>query len=243
MIRLSKINKEFDIYKKRKLVIWGCGLFGKKLLDVFNNLNIDVFAFCDNNQELWGGTKKHDISIISPKELEYMIVKNNEDITIQMGLANHYEIEVLEQIKDWGNIEIISYQEAWQVLGYIQKLIYLENHNNIVLFTNQEDLWYRTMSFKKRLKRYMYENSNEDYYLILCLPPKTGDLTLCTTFDNNSIKYINIYHATQALDNKHISINKSNKKVKIITAVREPVSQSISYLYQLLSISIIIYII
>lgn len=43
-----------ETYKTHKVVLWGAGEMGKKFYELLNYFDIEVYAFCDNNEALWG---------------------------------------------------------------------------------------------------------------------------------------------------------------------------------------------
>lgn len=81
----------------------------------------------------------------------------------------------------------------------------------------------------KKTYRKFRKNNKYNSPIYICLPPKTADNTLHHTFNSLSekIHYYNFGHRPRFF--KPI---KNNKKVRIITAVREPISQNLSCFYQ-----------
>ncbi|MFI3284830.1 MAG: putative capsular polysaccharide synthesis family protein [Erysipelotrichaceae bacterium] len=86
----------------------------------------------------------------------------------------------------------------------------------------------------KQFKRNAFENS-----IIICSPPKTADHSLMHTFDEvnlnitdikQQIHYCNVWHRPRFINEEELQ--STFKKVRIITAVREPISQYLSVLYQ-----------
>ncbi len=69
---------------------------------------------------------------------------------------------------------------------------------------------------------------NPTNLILLCLPPKTGDHTLMKTFEANNINYLNLWHLSKSFNLDLFNI----KPIKIITAIREPIDQHISSIYQ-----------
>lgn len=72
--------------------------------------------------------------------------------------------------------------------------------------------------------------NNTNSTLIVNSPPITGNSTLTTTLINNNVKFINILNEPQ-----NINYLKGYDKIKIITAIREPIIQNLSYIFQELS--------
>jgi len=73
-----------------------------------------------------------------------------------------------------------------------------------------------------------------DSVVALCMPPKTGNYTVCETFFQNerdTMLCVETWHSSFYLTNLFKVVNASHNK--IITAVREPISQNISLLFQI----------
>ncbi len=63
---------------------------------------------------------------------------------------------------------------------------------------------------------------------ILCLPPKTGDFTLNYTLSANKVNYTNLWHSSKRFEIDLLT----DPIIKIITAVRDPLSQHLSSSYE-----------
>lgn len=71
---------------KRKIVIFGAGIRGKRYLQSLLDAGLDVDCICDNNEELWG-KQIGNCKIISPKELE----KCGEQVSVLIANKFHSE--------------------------------------------------------------------------------------------------------------------------------------------------------
>lgn len=131
-----------------KIIIFGAGYNGRKLLKIMGKDNISYFT--DNNQDLWG-KQIGGISIIPPQRLkelsEYTIVLSVNNDAIRKQLEN-YEIEYYE------------YDGFWCVKNYLfnepyyRKLIddniyqqYLHCTNDVCKEEKYEGNWYRNTFF------------------------------------------------------------------------------------------------
>ena len=78
-----------------KIVVFGAGNFGQRVLDILKEQNIDsVVCFCDNNPENWGKTREKlkirsalEACIKYPNAL-YLITPKRGEYTIAMQLMN-----------------------------------------------------------------------------------------------------------------------------------------------------------
>lgn len=223
MIRISKIDDKLSIYKENKVILWGCGKFGKKMKTLIEYHNIDILAFCDNNEDLHG-TYFEGTQIISPKQLKDMRIVDDKIVVQIAFLAD--DKELVEQIIDIGIDKYVSQQEAWQILYYIKKCCSLAKEQKKV--TNSEVKMMAQGVIAMNLERHLLYNCF-DSALILCMPTKTGDHTLNYTFQKNNVSYFNLDHAVQVFE--HAKFN-ACEKIKVITAIREPISQNISIMNQ-----------
>lgn len=67
---IEEILHTFQItHKDDKIILWGAGDIGNQVYHYFRSLGVDVFGYCDNNENLWNGAK-NDVPIFSPVELK-----------------------------------------------------------------------------------------------------------------------------------------------------------------------------
>ncbi len=66
--------------------------------------------------------------------------------------------------------------------------------------------------------------------LLVASPPKTGNVTLSKTLASNNINFVGLTH-----DPNRFNFHSKYEKIKIITAIREPIIQNLSIVYQELS--------
>ncbi len=243
MIRITQIDENQSIFRENKVVLFGAGHTGKTIFKLLQQFDIKVYAYCDNNENLWG-TTVNGIKVISPAELQEL-VKTDEKVLVQVAvgptrsfLASKSADDVVSQITDFGIEKYIVAQETYHMLN-------LTNFFNLIIdnadLFSQEYLKQNHDSFlndhQNRFIDYTLKHKNSDAINLICMPPKTGDYTMNFTFENARIDYINIGHTTNFLA-EYIDkciYSKYCNKIKIITAVREPISQNMSIVFQLLS--------
>lgn len=234
MIKLTKIDEHIEVYRDKKVVIWGTGDFGRKLYHVFEYFKVDVIAFCDNNEQKWG-SKINDICIISPSELKEKLSKD-DTIVIRIAMHPGNQYILMPQINELGlsgklyfdKIDLLS--EEFEVIS--QCIIKIKN-----IKQNPDIIKLSTVEINKLINRqstfdYISKNIDDDL-LFICSCPKTGDVTLSITFIKNNIKYNNIWHDPEIF--RLYDINNLNKKIKIVTGIREPIIVEISALYHVCS--------
>lgn len=224
MIKLSIIDENLSIYYNKKIIIFGASGSGSK---IFKNLKkFDVVAFCDNNASKWGN-KKENLPIISPEELKK--IYDADSYLIQ--IASTYEQEIIQQLRDMGIENYICYKETACRLNGIMCRNTLTSDYLLDRYYNSVATYYKEL--EKSVFNYIIDNKDDDLYF-LCLPTKTGDWTLNKSLEGK-INFINMWHRPSLFDLKAISLINNRKKIKIITAVRDPIAQNLSTLFQMLS--------
>lgn len=224
MIPISKIDDTFSVYKNKAVVIWGTGSAAEWVWKYLTIFQIPVVAFTDNNREKWG-TLFWDIPVCSISEILEKYKK--DDILIQIGSS--YEKSISIQLNEL-SIDYILYSEAkCRLYGYYLRSI----SDNYI---QKEDLF----AFSGAYYDVMIQNFIHDMLLSIeckskdCIllwgPAKTGNHTLKSTFRSLELNFVSLIH--QPCFMKVLSKVRIDRPIKIITAVREPISQNLSSIYQ-----------
>ncbi len=229
MIKITKIDKDLSIYKKNKVIIWNATNLGIAMLNYLKEFNIEVYAFCDSNYNLWD-TLVESVPVISPFKLA-ALVRNNENTVVQLTLENaEEERKVLVLLHEIGATNYISRAEALGILSFI-KLSEL-NLNYASMFENAQ-LWGDYVIFHYKRQQLISIVGPKKPDVLLCLPPKTGDWTVINTLSSNNISVTNLDHTATVFAKEFYE--SSNQPVKLITAIREPIIQNLSIAYEIIS--------
>jgi len=97
LVKRELLEKLFTFVGNKKVVIFGCGKWGKflhVLLDA--KLPGQTIAYCDNQIELWG-TKVQGMTVLSPKEA----VSDNTDVVFVIANKNHVDA-IRQQLQSFG---------------------------------------------------------------------------------------------------------------------------------------------
>lgn len=219
-------------YKKHDVIVWGASKSGEFVRDFFEQQGIKIQAFVDSDQDKCG-TYVGKYEVISPEQLRDR-VSGNKKILVQ--IASYYEKEIAMQLEKMNITEYVSYSELLLLkkrtlfdLFKEDKEFYKYYLNYILPRTGESELLWEDY-FEK-----IEESENPDSTIICCLPPKTGNYTVMDGLKNcrDSVLCVDTWHTSF-----HIPafIQKVKAPVnKIITAVREPISQNISLLFQVAS--------
>lgn len=226
-MKFSVIDDKLTIYQDKKVILWGAGGSARYVYEFLKSKNVNIVAFCDNDSQKWGGVLCN-LEIISPEKFQKMY-SNLEDVLIQV--ATQYEDEIIPQLKEMGVTNFVSYGEAFL------RFTRLDQYNFFKRFPEKYPYFLENVYSKKDQAYYQIWNSlfsshaaSQDVCVLLCMPPKTGDMTMLYTLHEACIHGTNLWHTTRNLTPEIMSVIK-NKKIKLITAVRDPIAQNISWIY------------
>lgn len=229
MIKFSKLDEKLSIFKNKKIVIWGAGVYGRYMFNLLTKQNLNIYCFCDSykyKEESLFLEKK----IISPEQLgeEYSKSKN---IIVQLAVNQVFEKEIINKLEE---LKVTDYIQTEETLC---RLTFLNRRNNLLNSVFHQDLIKEIdkLHFNKNIQfqLYNYIMSEKQEYILLCMPEKTGDHTLMGTFDLGGKKVFNLWHCLDVMSKKWLQeLCKNGHKIKIITAVRDPIAQNISSLFQ-----------
>lgn len=224
MIPISQIDPELSIYKENTVVIWGAGFFGKELLRLFRHFKIEVTCVCDSNEDLWSKTLE-GVSIVSPKEVETLQKEKAGNLFVQLAMSSPYEVEVQPLLEEMGIETVCSCKEAYEMLTYYKICETIQKNKKFLDFRVQvraKDVAVNDEWFYRYLIQH-YENLG----IIICMCGKTGDTTMVKTFKEHNIPWAQSHHSN--LLTKEVL---QEQKVKIITAVRDPIARDFSQTYE-----------
>ncbi len=227
MIRFSKIDDKLTTYKEHEVVLFGAGFWGRDIKKNLEFHGIKVSFFCDNNEKKWG-SYMDGIEILSPVQLRE---RYSEEILIQISVASGQDVEM--QLRAWGMGTFISFQE------YIERLsglyIYKTLPESVKIYDNffsrpsylVGQTRYDCLNYAARVKYF-----EKDSYNILCMPPKTGNYTLLGSLGKSGAEFVRFGHSfNRMFDGLKEFIG--DKKIKIVTSVRDPIAQNISLFFQI----------
>lgn len=279
MLKIDKLNEQdLQVFKGKKVIIYGFSDIAKNLYEIFEFYQIDVFAFCTDAlskcvQKIYKG-----IPLISTAEL----IKKQKTETHLIIQHLYFDKEHIEMLENKIDIEISSIEPGLLLMSFYPKIFFENLPKNRERYIKQ---WKHDFSKKRNnsIIRFNRQQFNEKVYI--CLPQKTADYTLYNTFNQvnedkvvkdgsvyqtirknllnifknpenrvfrllsifiepldkigKSINYINLGHRPRYFYS--ILGSKKNTKIKIITAVRDPIAQNISAMYQLFSSGALIF--
>lgn len=228
MIRISQIDSDLSIYKNKKVVLLELGLGTQALINLMRYHGIKIDYICSIKEKILN-TIFDGVEIIS---LEYLIEyaqKNENNITVQLATKTPIGI-YLKQLNYIGIKNVVSYEEAWQVLNFNNKFDLVKKNQHLFSLYDDTLNMKRDFEEKPNFLDYIFLNSHLEEFIFICSIPKTGDHTLMETLNHHGINYHMMKHTPTAFDKK--LVRNLDQKVKLIVGIREPISQNLSVLYQ-----------
>ncbi len=228
IITMDRLNPE--IYQNYQVILWGCGEFGRTSVNVAKKIGVDIFACVDSKPEKWG-TNFFDVPVISPEGLEQLVEKGQHNTLIELALNEKNRKEVLTLLDEHNAFDPVSVT-GQNYLSFFYFLDYFSKCNpkfskKVEVITNQYQYF---LSYGNPPTLNIYSPEIYDYFIPIQIG-KTGDMTITNTFNKNAQVRLTHCHSPSLLHKEFIK----NGRVKITTAVREPVSRALSGLYQVIS--------
>ncbi|MDY3908568.1 MAG: hypothetical protein SOZ48_02390 [Eubacterium sp.] len=222
-----KIDRELSIYKGKKVVLWGTSSSGKWAYEILKRNGIQITAFVDSVEEKWGESLL-ECEIISPAKLQKM-TSECENLLVQ--IASSCESEISKLLLQMGISDYVLYSE----LLLIPKLeLYLAFESDPEFYKYYIEKVYQTSCADAvDLWGYLvHSNENWESTVICCMPPKTGNFTLFVggkKYCPSDVLYVDTWHSSVHVKEFFSMSNTSFNK--IVTAVREPISQNLSLVF------------
>lgn len=156
-------------------------------------------------------------------------MKSIQNIVVQIAVRQSSS-EVINQIKQLGIFMWIPYGEAFLIL-YAMIRKQGKANDKFPVFSEKmiEQGWKnRGAEIDQKLSEYISVDTSKEVIMI-SMPPKTGNNTIEQSIKNrNDVVYLR-HHAKSC--NMDVLTSKY-KKIKVVTAVREPISQNLAMLFQ-----------
>ncbi len=234
MNRLTSISHHVYDYQHARIVLWGAGKYGKTILSLLHRLGVNVSAICDNNQNLWG-TFLEGVPILSPDGLKNMLLQH-DNIIVQISILLEDDNELVHQLQQLGVKNYIPLSDT-RLLFELHNRIQVSDKNIPTDITEPCDdtmLDVNLLDLKHMLHhKIKFTNTIADASIpnpILCCFPLESDPHVVRYLLHNA--YIHDFDSyPQSFDKKILDI--CNTKVKLITAVRDPVAQNLSFTYNI----------
>lgn len=235
-MRFTNIDNEYTIFKKNKCIIWGTGQHAKECTNILNENNIEIATYCDNNQSMWN-QEFNNAPVMTPESLKELCKKE----CITLLIASNFSAEISNQVikNDIHAEYIISCDELYFVNNW-------KKHNATISLVdkNLKDIyinhivekyihdWYDRVFIDLMIKNRKKIKDCKNLYLIHSAP-KTGNNTIRNAMKvSMNVTPFNFCHGFGLVEPEWIDYIK-NYPIKIITGLRDPVSQLLSLVYEM----------
>lgn len=228
-MRISRIDKDLSVYKGKKVIIWGASNSGIGMYQILESFGVSIECFCDKNI-MMHGKQVCGFGVLNPQDI--LLQYENDDVLIQIGSV--YDTEIEKEIIALGIKNYITFKEAKTVLDNLSKYNFFKTNAEMEKHYIDE-IFLPTISDKDYR---IWENflsprfNNYEDAVIICMPPKTGDHTVLYTLRKCNVFSINLWHSSHIM-NTCLAEFLKGKKVKIITGLRDPISQNISMFFEM----------
>jgi len=238
MIGTEQILRSPSYYlHSREIILYGAGYDGRLYLKNLEYMGAKVIAFCDT----FKSGSYCDLPILDTLQLEKILCKNKQTYKHIVISSDNNRNEILLAIKAQGFDEYllnIDRECLAQLMINCQKTKDANSYKDEIIDFDGHELG-KYIGRKRR--RSVYESIILDNPLLIYQPGKVGSTTLYNSF-SKSIPIVHIhwiyrdyrlYFSEEGFGRFKALLR--NRRVKIITMVREPLSQIVSSFFQTLN--------
>lgn len=241
-IRDLDLLNEINILYHNKIVLYGAGDYGKRAIKLMEQLGIHILGVCDSDEGKVG-KKIAGYKILSILELSQIFKKESLIIIMTMARPSHIN-QVLDNLDQYGMTDIACYTYfalKFSVEFHINdpriKECYRENFQLARKMYNANVYGDRV----NLIRRYIWASELHDVVLVLT-PRKVGTTSVAESLIKSSIYSIQTdrlmpgsWTNEKAFDkNEWLHFLKSEKRIRVISLIRDPISRAISdYFYGL----------
>lgn len=233
-----ELCKDINLLREaEKIYLYGAGGKGKDVLGWLRDAEIRVDKFCDMDEKKWGNSIEH-VEVISPSEMKENEHKWNEALYLIACIPDPNELlELLERMK-MKKVRVITY---WGIKTAIQihaKAIY-KNHPERLAVLQIDNRIRKDQYLKLGMDSLRSLITSSDDVIWVIQPGKTASSSLSARLIKNKIPFYSghyLEYPNHILGEEYREIwekqIKKRRALKLITAVREPLSRDYSAFWQ-----------
>lgn len=230
------ITRDIGVLFQKEIIIYGAGNFGRKTAIFLENAMIGISCFCD------GDDKKlqfMEYPVISIKELK---VKTQKEDCLIVVASEKYREEIVKDLEEEG---IHAYICTWFALIVGIKLNITDNRflpevrEQIARKKRMNEKFNDAFPFQWNWFDALYNQSDA---VLIYQPEKVGSMTIKSSLDREGVESIHVHNIitnccgeNQVLDEQIAYFKETlmkrerrNRKLKIITLVRDPLARALS---------------
>lgn len=258
MLKIQRLsNEDMLYYKEKKIVLYGEFNIVRQIYKILKRFNVEIVGVCLENNKRYHYARLLGMPVIEMTKLER---QNNEKsgLIIQYCFQEQDKNESckINTLSEKINIEK-SEIDSMQLLNSFLAAVVLDSLNNDFKYMINMIWWKIKCKRKWDIEIFMRKIRCREMPVIILLPMKTADHSLTRTFatinkansfsktdilrlikenifinnSENQIEFINIWHNSKLFNKQS---NKKGNPIKVITAIREPISQNLSFFFQTL---------
>lgn len=234
MIKIPTISEEeLKYYENKQVIIERFTNHSIQLFEILTFYNIRIVAFYSEEDNSLLKMHYKGIPILKKNNI-ISFVKTHTGVVFQFWKdENRVDSIIKAELREL-NV-CFSKLNTSQIVASFAPLTYIQYCKKQKYYNKLSKEWLKTCKCKKiGANIYHFVLRKSPLPIILCMPMKTADFTLIDTFNeinkNEVLNYKNFAHSPNHI-NMRIASSK-RQKIKIITAVREPIIQNLSSLYQ-----------
>lgn len=235
-----EIISKFNLLYEKKVVLFGAGNYGVKLYKELNNAGMNLVAFADSNPLKWG-SEIQGLTVLSFEQLKNLTEQEEIIliISVDLNLGKKNTDEIINIIQKLG-IKTYKMVSSWGA----RMALFANSESNYIQKPFQEIYSQYKYAYIKRLindrEMYMqnalYQASTallEDDPILIYQSCKVASTTVREMLTASSLHPVHMHVMDVIEDQNKYNIEllkKTDKKVKIITLVRDPISRDLSLL-------------
>jgi hypothetical protein len=108
----NRASTAFDPWEQKLkthgIVLFGCGLFGKRILKGLRSIGIEPLVFSDNNQNIWN-SEIEGIKVYSPEEAAKRFPNAVFMVTIWSDAIGHPAEQIEKQLRQYNDVTVVSF--------------------------------------------------------------------------------------------------------------------------------------
>ena len=232
MINDLRLVEEYQMILEKKIIVYGCGSSGKKLVDFMNMLGCRVKCFCDSNIKK-KGSLVYGVEVCHKSDLNKLL--DSDTIIV---VASVYYQEIISEIVNYIPKDIVFTKFAFCFSVYFNYK-QMNFKNPAVVYEYMEN-WYQAEldSMEHNLKKVSIRDHLEvaENSVLIYQPGKVASTSIWNTLKYYGIKSAHIHTLAEYSENaEYLDWCRSVCNAfrgKMIIPVREPISRDISEYFQ-----------
>lgn len=227
MITLSQIDASLSLYRSHQVILWGQLPQLQSSLTLLREHGIQPVGICSPTPSLWG-THIHFLPVWSLEEVASRSTPTLLQLTLEDWEEEYLLLEKIVPLFSAPHQKLVRHGELHAMLPFFRDL---DQNKNTAPDSLQREWILRHRALTEQQKALAFFHRQEREALFLCMPPKTGDHSLMDTLTQQGIPHHFVFHNPDFWEDSLFL--DQGKKIKLITALREPRAQELSLLYQI----------